>query len=216
MAEKENNIGNTYHIEPIISRNASINVQAKRKHVNSHIFSKKHITSRRNHGLYKKNINKAIYDNSKNGYLGIIADELARHQDNVIDSKDFNENWEDEEIRKNVWSDVDDELYIANVIKLRTSNEHKQHKRDTSANIGDSDYKAKVVSSVKLDKYREMWDLESADLTECDCLGPPPEFLLPPPPRPPLLQAEYYCGEDPIPDLETCDTEPVSIFLHYD
>lgn len=115
---------------------------------------------------------------------------------------------EDEEIRKNVWSDVDDELYIANVIKSRTSDEVKRDIRDTSI-YSDSDISAKVVSSVKLDNS-EMWELEPTDLTECDCLGPPPEFLLPPPPRPPFLQADYYCGDDPIPDLETCDTEPVS------
>ncbi|KAL4702754.1 hypothetical protein ACJJTC_002294, partial [Scirpophaga incertulas] len=111
---------------------------------------------------------------------------------------------EDEEIRKNVWSDVDDELYIANLIKSRTSDEVKRDVRDTSVN---SDISERVVSSVKLE-YNEMWDIEPTDLTECDCLGPPPEFLLPPPPRPPFLQAEYYCGDDPIPDLETCDTEP--------
>lgn len=116
---------------------------------------------------------------------------------------------EDERVRENVWSDVDDELYIANLIKLRTSNEVKREKRDTSV-YGGSDISEEVVNSVKLDKYA-MWEIEPTDLTECDCLGPPPEFLLPPPPRPPFLQSEYYCGDDPIPDLETCDTEPVSI-----
>lgn len=118
------------------------------------------------------------------------------------------ENAEDEEIRKNVWSDVDDELYIANVIRSRTSDEVRRDIRDTSI-YSDSDISERVVSSVKLD-YNEMWELEPTDLTECDCLGPPPEFLLPPPPRPPFLQTEYYCGDDPIPDLETCDSEPVS------
>lgn len=118
---------------------------------------------------------------------------------------------EDEEVRKNVWSDVDDELYIANLIKERTSNEVKRDKRDTSAYLSDSDISEKVVSSVKLDYA--MWEIEPTDLTECECLGPPPEFLLPPPPRPPFLQAEYYCGDDPIPDLETCDTEPVSVLI---
>lgn len=109
----------------------------------------------------------------------------------------------EEEIRKNVWIDVDDELYIANLLKERTTNEVKREKRDISDSVSE------VVSSVKLDN--EMWELEPTDLTECDCLGPPPEFLLPPPPRPPFLQTEYYCGDEPIPDLETCDTEPVSI-----
>lgn len=108
----------------------------------------------------------------------------------------------EEEIRKNVWIDVDDELYIANLLKKRTTNEVKREKRDISDSVSE------VVSSVKLDN--EMWELEPTDLTECDCLGPPPEFLLPPPPRPPFLQTEYYCGDEPIPDLETCDTEPVS------
>lgn len=115
---------------------------------------------------------------------------------------------EDEEIRKNVWSDVDDELYITNLIKDRTSNE-KRYKRDS---LSDSEFREKVVNSVKLDN-NEMWEIEPTDLTECDCVGPPPDFLLPPPPRPPFLQADYYCGDDPIPDLETCDTEPVSIFF---
>ncbi|XP_063627579.1 uncharacterized protein LOC134799110 [Cydia splendana] len=113
-------------------------------------------------------------------------------------------NNEDEEIRKNVWSDVDDELYIAKLIELRTSHEVKREIRDTSAYI--SDDISEVVNSDKLEYA--MWDLEPTDLTECDCMGPPPEFLLPPPPRPPFLQADYYCGDDPIPDLETCDTEP--------
>lgn len=108
----------------------------------------------------------------------------------------------EEEIRKNVWIDVDDELYIANLLKERTTNEVKREKRDISDSVSE------VVSSVKLDN--EMWELEPTDLTECDCLGPPPEFLLPPPPRPPFLQTDYYCGDEPIPDLETCDTEPVS------
>ncbi|XP_061721708.1 uncharacterized protein LOC133528361 [Cydia pomonella] len=113
-------------------------------------------------------------------------------------------NNEDEEIRKNVWSDVDDELYIAKLIELRTSHEVKREIRDTSAYI--SDDISEVVNSDKLEYA--MWDLEPTDLTECDCMGPPPEFLLPPPPRPPFLHADYYCGDDPIPDLETCDTEP--------
>ncbi|KAM3960512.1 putative Hedgehog signaling attenuator pxb [Aphomia sociella] len=121
-------------------------------------------------------------------------------------NKDINDqiNNEDEEVRKNVWSDVDDDIYIAEIIKLRTTDEVRRDIRDTS---DFSDNSAKVVSSDKLD-YNDMWELEPTDLTECDCLGPPPEFLLPPPPRPPFLQADYYCGDDPIPDLETCDTEP--------
>lgn len=150
------------------------------------------------------NVNKKVNNgipNEENYRSNVIANE-------VTDKEDLR-NDEDEEIRKDVWSDVDDELYIANLIKLRTSDEDKRVKRDTSAHISVSDIRDKVVNSVKLDY--EMWELETSDLTECDCLGPPPEFLLPPPPRPPFLQAEYYCGEDPIPDLETCDTEPVSI-----
>ncbi|XP_012553119.1 uncharacterized protein LOC101740264 [Bombyx mori] len=109
---------------------------------------------------------------------------------------------EDDQLRKNVWSDVDDELYIANLIKHRTT-DVKRNKRGVSG----SDISEQVVNSVSLDNSA-MWELEPTDLTECDCLGPPPEFLLPPPPRPPFLQSEYYCGDDPIPDLETCDTEP--------
>ncbi|XP_068619142.1 uncharacterized protein pxb [Battus philenor] len=138
------------------------------------------------------------------------SEESHINEDDVIANEVkpvVNDDKEDEEIRKNVWSDVDDELYIANIIKVRTSKEDKRVKRDTSAHISVSDSSERVVNSAKLDKY-EMWELEPTDLTECDCLGPPPEFLLPPPPRPPFLQAEYYCGEDPIPDLETCDTEP--------
>ncbi|XP_041969677.1 uncharacterized protein LOC121726394 [Aricia agestis] len=107
-----------------------------------------------------------------------------------------------ESVKKDVWSDVDDELYITSIIKLRTTDEVNRSKRDTSS----SSVSEKVVNSFKLDN--EMWDLEPTDLTECDCLGPPPEFLLPPPPRPPFLHADYYCGDDPIPDLETCDNEP--------
>ncbi|XP_045502788.1 uncharacterized protein LOC123699802 [Colias croceus] len=125
--------------------------------------------------------------------------------DGIIATEDTVDDDFDEEVRKNVWSDVDDELYIANVIKQRTSNEVKRVKRDTSYSSV-SGY-SEVVNSDKLDKF-DMWELEPTDLTECDCLGPPPEFLLPPPPRPPFLQAEYYCGDDPIPDLETCDSEP--------
>lgn len=118
----------------------------------------------------------------------------------IAPEREIEEN--EEEIRKNVWIDVDDELYIANLLKERTTNEVKREKRDISDSVSE------VVSSVKLDN--EMWELEPTDLTECDCLGPPPEFLLPPPPRPPFLQTDYYCGDEPIPDLETCDTEPVS------
>lgn len=55
-----------------------------------------------------------------------------------------------------------------------------------------------------------MWEMEGSD---CDCLGPPPEFLLPPPPKPPLLQPpDYICSDNSIPNLEACDIEPVSIF----
>lgn len=154
----------------------------------------------------------------------VAKNEVSQNKERVSDSviaqtetivKDLSE---DEEVRRNVWSDVDDELYIANLIKERTSDEVKREKRDTSGYLSDSDISEKVVSSVKLDYA--MWEIEPTDLTECDCLGPPPEFLLPPPPRPPFLQAEYYCGDDPIPDLETCDTEPVSLIfiiiaLHY-
>lgn len=140
----------------------------------------------------------------------VISEGASYNEDRVIaDEGISNSDYrDDEEIRKNVWSDVDDELYIANLIKLRTSDEVNRVKRDTS-DSSVSEFREEVVNSDKLDKY-EMWDLEPTDLTECDCLGPPPEFLLPPPPRPPFLQADYYCGDDPIPDLETCDTEPVS------
>lgn len=142
-----------------------------------------------------------------------ISDDTDRVSDIVIASQpeSLDDTSEDEEVRKNVWSDVDDELYIANLINERTSNEVKREKRDTSGYLSDSYISEKVVSSVKLDYA--MWEIEPTDLTECDCLGPPPEFLLPPPPRPPFLQAEYYCGDDPIPDLETCDTEPVSVLF---
>ncbi|CAH0728588.1 unnamed protein product, partial [Brenthis ino] len=140
-----------------------------------------------------ENIQKS--DNNEANYKSVIASEV----NTISDEGDS------DEVRKNVWSDVDDELYIANLIKLRTSNEVSHVKRDTSFSSV-SDF-SEVVNSVKLDRY-EMWELEPTDLTDCDCLGPPPEFLLPPPPRPPFLQADYYCGDDPIPDLETCDTEP--------
>lgn len=120
------------------------------------------------------------------------ADKENDRQDLIAD--------EDEAVRKNVWSDVDDELYIAEIVRANV-----RTKRDTS--VGDSE----VVNSVSVDY--EMWELD-ADYTECDCLGPPPEFLLPPPPRPPFLHSDYYCGDDPIPDLETCDSEPVSYFLN--
>lgn len=120
--------------------------------------------------------------------------------------EDIIENGNNDEIRKNVWSNVEDELYIAEIIKERTN---VRDKRDTSDYLGDI---SEVVSSVKLDY--DMWEIEPTDLTECDCLGPPPEFLLPPPPRPPFLHSEYYCGDDPIPDLETCDSEPVSELVH--
>ncbi|KAG5891095.1 hypothetical protein JTB14_036986 [Gonioctena quinquepunctata] len=53
-----------------------------------------------------------------------------------------------------------------------------------------------------------MWSLETG--ADCDCPGPPPEFMLPPPPRPPILQPEdpMYCTEDPLP-IETCDALPL-------
>lgn len=60
-----------------------------------------------------------------------------------------------------------------------------------------------------------MWQMEAGDRGDCDCLGPPPEFLLPPPPRPPLLQPEFYCTDDPLPDIEACDAEPVSFVLYF-
>ncbi|CAG5004973.1 unnamed protein product [Parnassius apollo] len=138
----------------------------------------------------------------------IDEDRIIAYKEKAINTvNDALDNDENKEVGKNVWSDVDDELYIANLIKVRTSYEEKRLKRDTSAHISVSDISEKVVNSDKLDKY-DMWELEPTDLTECDCLGPPPEFLLPPPPRPPFLQTEYYCSDDPIPDLETCDTEP--------
>lgn len=61
-----------------------------------------------------------------------------------------------------------------------------------------------------------MWGMDAAAAAaECDCPGPPPEFMLPPPPRPPMLQPAdpMYCTEDPLP-IETCDAQPVSGFLY--
>lgn len=54
-----------------------------------------------------------------------------------------------------------------------------------------------------------MWGMETG--ADCDCPGPPPEFLLPPPPRPPFLQSAdpSFCSEDTI-SIETCDALPVS------
>lgn len=56
-----------------------------------------------------------------------------------------------------------------------------------------------------------LWGMEASSGADCDCPGPPPEFLLPPPPRPPILQPSdpMYCTEDPLP-IETCDALPVS------
>ncbi|XP_013192195.2 uncharacterized protein LOC106136254 [Amyelois transitella] len=147
---------------------------------------KRHITQKNVHNTNIKSFN--YESDNKN----VIAKELPE-----IEANNYNE---DEEVRKDVWSDIDDDEYIADLIKLRTTNEVNRDKRDTS------DISGRVVSSDKVD-YNDMWEIEPTDL-ECDCLGPPPEFLLPPPPRPPFLQSEYYCGDDPIPDLETCDTEP--------
>lgn len=211
----------TYHNKLAIKKNATINNNLqKRNRETSYILNKQY----EQHGLHEISSSYPVNFSSRNSSshninkyenADFIADKIPNIKaidDNVIDTPlSINKNDEQEEIRKNVWSDVDDEIYIAKVIELRTSNEARERdKRDTSAYVIDSDDTAKVVNSVKLDKYEEMWDLEPTDLTECDCLGPPPEFLLPPPPRPPFLQAEYYCGDDPIPDLETCDTEPVS------
>lgn len=162
------------------------------------------------------NISKNAYHTENKDNSGAInesnkeSDHVIASETNAINNGDTDDN--EEEVRKNVWSDIDDELYIANLIKLRTTNEVSRVKRDNYPSV--SDYSDEVVNSVKLDKY-EMWDLEPTDITECDCLGPPPEFLLPPPPRPPFLQADYYCGDDPIPDLETCDTEPVSTIIYF-
>lgn len=142
------------------------------------------------HAFWTKNVQDRKHINKQ---------QTNKDDDVIADESDL----EDEEVKRNVWSDVDDELYIANVIKERTN---ERFKRDLDFSVN-----SEVVSSVKLDY--EMWEIEPTDLTECDCLGPPPEFLLPPPPRPPFLQSEYYCADDPIPDLETCDTEPVSTYL---
>lgn len=149
---------------------------------------------------------------TKTDHSESLLSKTANQEQNNVIAEGLNENVieYDEEIRKDVWSDVDDELYIAQLIASRSSNEDYREKRDTSAYVSDSYKTHKVVSSDKLDKYEDMWDLEPTDLTDCDCMGPPPQFLLPPPPRPPFLQAEYYCGDDPIPDLETCNSEPVS------
>ncbi|XP_060526886.1 uncharacterized protein LOC132702325 isoform X2 [Cylas formicarius] len=54
-----------------------------------------------------------------------------------------------------------------------------------------------------------MWDVLDA-AADCDCPGPPPEFLLPPPPRPPALQPSdpMLCTDDSI-SIETCDALPL-------
>ncbi|XP_072391824.1 uncharacterized protein pxb [Diabrotica undecimpunctata] len=59
------------------------------------------------------------------------------------------------------------------------------------------------------DNLDTMWSMDAAGV-DCDCPGPPPEFLLPPPPRPPILQPAdpTYCSEDPLP-IETCDALPL-------
>lgn len=57
----------------------------------------------------------------------------------------------------------------------------------------------------------EPWTMEASSGAECDCPGPPPEFLLPPPPRPPFLQPEpSNCAEEALLEVETCDALPVS------
>lgn len=56
------------------------------------------------------------------------------------------------------------------------------------------------------DDGEDMWELN----VDCDCPGPPPEFLLPPPPRPPYLQpAEpaLCSSENSLPN--TCDALPL-------
>ncbi|KAL3286160.1 hypothetical protein HHI36_000672 [Cryptolaemus montrouzieri] len=55
-----------------------------------------------------------------------------------------------------------------------------------------------------------MWGMETG--ADCDCPGPPPEFLLPPPPRPPFLQSAdpSFCSEDTLP-METCDALPANM-----
>ncbi|CAH2094777.1 unnamed protein product [Euphydryas editha] len=177
-------------------------------------FSEKYLHKPNLNDKPDNNISENAYHKENKDYSG-DTNESSNESDHVI-AREINEinngdTEDNEEVRKNVWSDIDDELYIANLIKFRTTNEVNRVKRDNYPSV--SDYSDEVVNSVKLDK-NEMWDLEPTDITECDCLGPPPEFLLPPPPRPPFLQADYYCGDDPIPDLETCDTEPVSTY-HY-
>ncbi|XP_048517953.1 uncharacterized protein LOC109545667 [Dendroctonus ponderosae] len=54
-----------------------------------------------------------------------------------------------------------------------------------------------------------MWDVIDA-AADCECPGPPPEFLLPPPPRPPSLQPldPMFCTDDPL-TIETCDALPL-------
>lgn len=58
-----------------------------------------------------------------------------------------------------------------------------------------------------------MWDVIDA-AADCECPGPPPEFLLPPPPRPPSLQPAdpRFCSDDLL-TIETCDALPVSFFF---
>ncbi|CAG9763857.1 unnamed protein product [Ceutorhynchus assimilis] len=55
-----------------------------------------------------------------------------------------------------------------------------------------------------------MWDVIDAAAADCECPGPPPEFLLPPPPLPPSLQPAdpMICTDDPL-IVETCDALPL-------
>lgn len=74
-----------------------------------------------------------------------------------------------------------------------------------------------LTSMDKTEDYQDnlkdnFWDMEASSGVDCDCSGPPPEFLLPPPPRPPIVQPpdSIQCTEEPL-SIETCDALPVSI-----
>ncbi|XP_076268434.1 putative Hedgehog signaling attenuator pxb isoform X2 [Rhynchophorus ferrugineus] len=66
-----------------------------------------------------------------------------------------------------------------------------------------------MVVKRKDESDSSMWDVLDA-AADCDCPGPPPEFLLPPPPRPPSLQPAdpMLCTDDAL-TIETCDALPL-------
>ncbi|KAF7271617.1 hypothetical protein GWI33_015527, partial [Rhynchophorus ferrugineus] len=71
-----------------------------------------------------------------------------------------------------------------------------------------SDRVKSMVVKRKDESDSSMWDVLDA-AADCDCPGPPPEFLLPPPPRPPSLQPAdpMLCTDDAL-TIETCDALP--------